>query len=371
MKSLFRHNIPPNPCRTAMRAAYNKLGPENSFTSLVAYYLHENPVLARKWADFLLSHVVSQCSMFDTENPEISVQPYTGNDQPDMAMTLGKDARILFEHKLDSSESQDQVERYLRLCAEEKRHTGISHYLAFVAPAQHNLVASCYASERFITIGDRHPLWSDLGDIVEKSVAHDPSLLQFYDLFKYLFLLPYHKTLELKPLLMENPIEGDLTPEALSARRGFQTIVHRAAVRCGWETFAFDRKISISPHDGKKFNYDFSINIYVDVCPHRRVIAGEMMPYPSIILTISLYHHRNTFIGLELEGLEKRFGSSKIFGFSPVIPPTHKTRRTSSSRDFEVYFPLREIWEKGDIEKFLDELVKFSIGLFDPPTKRF
>jgi hypothetical protein len=354
-----------------MRAAESKIGPENTLTNLVAFFLHENPTLARKWANFLLSNVVVQCSMFAEENVETSVQPYTGSDLPDMALPLGTDSRIIFEHKLDSAEGEDQVERYLRLCADEERKTGLKHYLAFVAPAPHNLVASCYASERFITFGDRHPLWSDLGEIVETLAAQDESLKQLFELFKHLFLLPYQKTIELKPLLMEKPVKGELTTEALAARRGFQTILHRAATRCDWQTYAYDRKISISPRFGAKLNYDFSIEFCVDVCPHRRVIAGEMMPYPSIVLTISLHHHRNSYIGLELEGLEKRFGLSKICEYKPVIPSKHKTRRTLTSRDFEAYYPLREIWEKGDLEKFLDELVKFTIGLIDPPMKGF
>ncbi|MGC9315628.1 MAG: hypothetical protein ACP5G4_08425, partial [bacterium] len=89
MDSNYRHNPPSNPYTTAIRASRGKLGPEDTLTNLVAYALVENPGIAWKWADFLLSGVVSQAEMFDDIPVEVSVHPYSGKVQPDMAMTLG------------------------------------------------------------------------------------------------------------------------------------------------------------------------------------------------------------------------------------------------------------------------------------------
>jgi len=371
MASLYRHILPPNPLDVAMRAARGKLGPEDTLTALVAHTLAENPALAREWALFLLSKTEAQLELFEDIPIEVSLQPYSGNDQPDMAITLGNRARIVFEHKLDSPEGANQLERYIELCASERRATGITHYLAFVAPSPHNLLASHYIDSRFIAFEGRHPLWSNLGAIIEERAAANPSLKPLHELFDSLYLLPYEIPTELEPLLMDASTVDELPMEALKARRGFNMLIRnsgKAFIDKGWKfSTSRQRQCYFEPPDNLRPQHPLLRWIVFDIWSNRRIIGGIRMPAPALSASINFVESRENNPSREIDGLMNRFRGHEVCGYSPKIASNIWRSAMGKTRAFHLFFDLNEIWRNGDLERFATELVPLIIELFDPP----
>lgn len=356
-----------------MQASRGKLGPEDTLTNLVAYALAENPGIAWKWAVFLLSGVVAQGEMFDDIPVEVSVHPYSGKVQPDMAMTLGNRARIVFEHKLDSPEGLDQVQRYLDFCAGESRRTGIPHYLAFVAPTPHNLVGSHYCCDEFVTIGRRHPIWADLGGIIEGCVEEIPGIRELYELFDYMNLLPFEIPETLEPLLREAGTIDELGADAILARRWFHNLVREAgndAIERGWSTGAsWIRGCYFGPPDRVREQYPQLRWLMFEAWPRPRTIRGVRMPVPSIFVNISYYETRENDASRQMEGLARRFRDMEIGGYPSKTAVSRESREKRSVRVFWMFFDLNKIWENGDLEFFMKELVSEILYLFDPPVE--
>jgi len=374
MASLYRHILPPNPLDVAMRAARGKLGPEDTLTALVAHTLAENPALAREWALFLLSKTEAQLELFEDIPIEVSLQPYSGNDQPDMAITLGNRARIVFEHKLDSPEGANQLERYIELCASERRATGITHYLAFVAPSPHNLLASHYIDSRFIAFEGRHPLWSDLGAIIEGQATANQAIEPLRELFDSLYLLPYEIPTELEPLLMDASTIDELPMEALKARRGFNMLIRnsgKAFIDKGWRfSTSRQRQYYFEPPDNLRAQHPRLRWITFDIWSNKRVIGGVRMPAPALSVSINFYERREHKASREIEGLMSRFQERKLCGYSPKTASNVSNSVMGKTRACHLFFDLNEIWQNDDLERFAAELVPSVIELIDPPIRK-
>ncbi len=361
------------PCRIAMRAACGSIGPEDTLTALVAHALDSNPQIAREWAELMLSRVKSQTEMFSDIPVEISVYPYTGKEQPDLAITLGNRARIVFEHKLDSSEGPDQIHRYLELCKDEEGRTGIPHYLAFVAPKAHNLVGDCYEAGRFVKIKDRHPLWSDLGGIIEERVEQTPGIRELYELFDYMNLLPFEIADSLEPLLREAGTLEELGKDAIKACRWFHTLVRDAgqkAIERGWIAGAsWIRACYFEPPDRVREQHPQLRWLMFEAWPRPRTIRGVRMPVPAIYANISFYVTKENDASREVEGLVRRFRGREIGGFAPEVAHSREPGGKKSSRVFWMFFDLNKIWNNGDLENFIGQFVPGVINLFDPPVE--
>jgi|GEM_PF-6952173 len=371
MATTFAHNAPSTIHWTAFRAAMGKLGPEDALTHIVALELAQNPAIAREWAGFLLSNVSSRGNIFDDEPIKMSVQPYSGNDQPDMAITVGQTARLVFEHKLGAPEGANQLERYIRLCESEERQTKIPHFLAFVAPSQRNLLASHYNCERFITIDGRHPEWSDLGAIIETRVEEQPAIKPLYDLFDELNLLPYEIPADLEPLLEEARTLADLPREAIKARRGFNMMVRTAgqsAIDRGWTASTGSmRSCFFEPPERIRTQQPLLRWMMFEVWPHRRVVSGVRMPAPSLFANISFFDSRDMNAKMEIEALTRHFQNWELCGYRPTIAATKDNRANCKVRIFWMFFDLNKIWENGDFETVIERLVPYLTDLFDPP----
>lgn len=373
MDSNYRHNPPSNPSITAIRASRGKLGPEDTLTNLVAYALAENPDIAYSWAMFLLSHVESQGEMFDDIPVEVSVHPYSGKVQPDMTMTLGNRARIVFEHKLDSPEGFDQVQRYLDFCAGESRRTGIPHFLAFVAPSPHNLVGSHYKCDQFVTMDGRHPLWADLGGIIEGCVEENPGIRGLYELFDYMNLLPFEMPETLEPLLRVAGTIEELGADAVKARRWFYYTVREAgkdAIERGWTVGASGvLGCFFEPPDRVREQHPQLRWLVFEAWPRPRTIGGVRMPAPSIFVNITDSETRENDASRNIEGLIQRFRGREIGGYTPKVSYSREPGGKRSTRVFWMFFDLNKIWEKGDLEFFMKVLVSEMLNLFDPPVE--
>lgn len=373
MATLYRHNTPINPYEIAIRATRGSSGPEDTFTALVAYALSSNPDIAREWANLLLSHVPSQTELFDNIPVEVSIYPYSGSAQPDFAITLGNRARIVFEHKLDSPEGVDQIHRYLLLCEKEERQVDIPHFLAFVAPKVHNLVGDCYKAERFVKIGNRHPLWSDLGGIIEERVEETPGIRELYELFDYMNLLPFEIPDTLEPLLREGPTLEDLGIDAIKARRWFHSLVRKAgndAIERGWLIgSSWIRACYFEPPKRVSEQHPQLRWLMFEAWPRPRTIRGVRMPVPSVYTNISYYETKENDASREIEGLMRRFSKGEIGGYTPEVAYSRESREKRSIRLFWMSFDLNKIWADGDLETFIGQLVPELIELYDPPLE--
>jgi len=357
-----------SPSLTAIKAAQNSLGPEDTLTNIVAFYLSANHELVASWCKFLLG------DLFIEDPVKVALFPSFQRNRPDMLVDIGQRIRIMFEHKLDSPEGKNQVEKYLGICRNMERKTGIPHYLAYITPDQHNLVGNVYLNSRFITINGMHPTWGDFSSIVLRLIEKNPDLKDLYEVLKYLYLtsdkLP-DNAIDIFEAVKGLSNENSRTEQIIDAYYSLIRKAGKSLLKRNWKFHTnWDNRPTFIPEEDIKEKYWGLRRIYFDLNRERIESKSKDSELFFSVFTEFIENHSIRKDSFELRPLVDKFAeilNARTFG---TINHNVKISRISSRGSYiytiECRFSFDEISKSGQFSTISRKVIDSIIEILDP-----
>ncbi|MBH24225.1 MAG: hypothetical protein CMH57_07205 [Myxococcales bacterium] len=323
------------------------LGPEDRFTTHLAYLLENIPELGQAWANLLLERSGRPTATYQrcVDHPPLSP---SHEDLPDFMLDCGE-VQIVCEHKLDAQLGPDQLERYLAL---ETR--GDQGYLALISSVLHPVADAVANHPDYLRPTDRdatHFSWSDLYPLVE---ARDERLaVEFSDYMRRLGMKPWRPPADWATLFDSAEAGEAFAAQWELVRAHFRPWAERCQKSAGGRGFEV-RKPAPWLH----------LMYLCVVRPSRSSNIAADEPYLAARIYINSVEHTTEMNAVQREAEQELTFSHCVVRSHPMADPapSSMSNDVKLSREFRTdLLPLLEL-EKPALRQ---ELLNFAVGVFE------